>query len=148
MPRSNSNQVKSRILGMTYGKAQHRLRKSIMFMLAQRCSMDICHQCGKRIDTESEISIEHIVAWEKSNDPLKSFSDLDNIAFSHLVCNIKAASKPNKRFSSKTEQQRAFSRARNANPVTREMKNEWRRRDRATKKLNDPVVQQERTSAS
>ncbi len=45
----------------------------------------------------SEFSIEHKIPWQSAEDPKESFFDLDNIAFSHLKCNIKAASKDARR---------------------------------------------------
>ncbi len=38
-------------------------------------------------------SIEHIVPWLDSDDPKGLFFDLNNIAFSHLSCNVGAARK-------------------------------------------------------
>ncbi len=83
----NSNMNKSEKLGMPHGTANGRLKKAIMFMLVQRLGMDTCYRCGKKIETVKELSIEHIVSWEMAKDPVATFFDLDNIAFSHLSCN-------------------------------------------------------------
>ena len=74
---------------MSVGTATHRLKKSLMLRLAQRCGMDWCCRCGERIDTEHELSVEHVKPWLDVDPSL--FWDLDNIAFSHLSCNIGAA---------------------------------------------------------
>ena len=67
------------------------LRKSLLFKMAQYLGDDTCHQCGEKITKIEEFSIEHKIPWLDSDDPEKLFFDLDNIAFSHLKCNIKAA---------------------------------------------------------
>lgn len=83
----NANAKKSEQLGMSLGKAQHQLRKSLLFNLAYRCGMGNCYRCGKPIETLRELSIEHKEAWLDSDDPVGLFFDIDNIAFSHLSCN-------------------------------------------------------------
>lgn len=80
-------------LGMDPGTAQSQLKKSILFKLVQKCGDDICHHCKKKIETEDELSIEHKTPWLDSENPKELFFDLDNISFSHLSCNIKAARK-------------------------------------------------------
>jgi hypothetical protein len=55
------------------------------------------------------MSIEHKEAWMGAADPLASFFDLENIAFSHLSCNCSAASKPNQLYASKGERDAARS---------------------------------------
>lgn len=84
------------MLGMPYGTANARLRKSVMFHLVQKLKMDACFRCGQQIRTVDELSLEHPEAWQSAEDPVKAFFDLENIAFSHHLCNIGAASKPNK----------------------------------------------------
>ena len=87
---TNSNKKKNLQLKMSYGKAVHKLRKAIMFQMIQKVGLDICFQCGKRIETVDELSIEHKIPWLDSENPVELFFDLDNIAFSHLTCNIRA----------------------------------------------------------
>lgn len=87
----NSNKRKSEQLKMHHGTAANRLRKSILFDLVKRLRLDECYQCGKLIETIAELSIEHKIPWLDSDDPVKNFFDLDNIAFSHRNCNIASA---------------------------------------------------------
>jgi hypothetical protein len=72
-------------LGMPYGTAMHILRKRIMFTLIKRCRLDACHVCGSSIESDVDLSIEHIKPWEGKDTAL--FWDLANIAFSHRSCN-------------------------------------------------------------
>ena len=90
------SEKKKRLLGMPYGTAQHRLRKSIMFSLARRLDACWCYQCGGEIVSVEEFSVEHKKPWESVADPAAAFFDLDNIAFSHHSCNSGAASRPHK----------------------------------------------------
>lgn len=81
-------------IGRPIGTAQHHLRRLIMFDLVKRLNLDTCFRCNAKIENVSQLSIEHKEPW-LDNDP-KLFWDLDNIAFSHLSCNIKAARKTNR----------------------------------------------------
>ena len=87
---TNSNKKKTVQLGMSNGKAQHKLRKMIMFKMIQKLGLDICFQCGKKIDTIEKLSIEHKIPWLDSKNPKELFFNLENIAFSHLKCNVLA----------------------------------------------------------
>jgi hypothetical protein len=77
---------RAKVLGMPFGTAQARLRKSILFNLLKKHSENICCRCLNSIDDIKELSIEHIKPWEDRD--VKLFWDLDNIAFSHLKCNV------------------------------------------------------------
>jgi hypothetical protein len=77
-------------LGMPFGTANNRLKKIIMFDLVCKLDQNSCFQCKKPMTLEN-FSIEHKAAWQHNNSEL--FWDLNNIAFSHLVCNVMAAKK-------------------------------------------------------
>lgn len=96
MAKPKNNAEKDKQLGMSHGTAVHRLRKMIMFELIQKCGLDNCHQCGKKIDHIDKLSVDHKTPWLHSDNPVFLFFDLDNIAFSHRRCNISAARKPEK----------------------------------------------------
>ena len=100
---SDRNERKALALGMPFGTACNRLRKSIMFMLAQKAGMDVCHRCENKIERFEELSIDHKDAWEGTSDPVRLFFDLENISFSHLSCNVGAGRRPTKRHSSLKE---------------------------------------------
>ena len=85
-----SNEAKSRALNMNFGTASNRLRKLILFDLLQRFDLDQCFQCGQEIEDVDDLSIEHKEPWQGADDPRAAFFNLDNIAFSHLRCNIGA----------------------------------------------------------
>jgi hypothetical protein len=72
-------------LGMKESMAQARLKKRIMFWLAQRLGEDNCYKCKKKIERAEDLSIEHKVEWLHRSPEL--FWDLNNIAFSHIPCN-------------------------------------------------------------
>ena len=88
---------------MSHGAASHRLRKKILFMFVKETGRDFCFQCGSQIEHINLLSIEHKAPWMSAEDPKDTFFDLDNIAFSHLSCNIAAGSKPNQKYFSKEE---------------------------------------------
>ena len=92
----SSNKRKYELLGIPYGTAQHQLRKKIMFEMMQKLERDICYRCNKKIDNIDELSVEHKEAWQQAENPIDAFYNLDNIAFSHLKCNMNAAKKPEK----------------------------------------------------
>ena len=84
-----SNKKKAKILGMPIGTASNRLRKKILFSLVQQTEQDICFRCDQKIERIKELSIEHKIPWLNSENPIELFFDLENIAFSHLACNIR-----------------------------------------------------------
>ncbi len=86
-----SNKIKNEQLGIPYGTARNRLIKSIMFDMAEKLDLLVCHQCGKHIEQIDDLSIEHKTPWLHTEDPSKLFFDLNNIAFSHILCNSGAA---------------------------------------------------------
>lgn len=92
---------KAQQLGMNPSTASGRLLKDVLFKLAVDAGHK-CFQCGELLTRES-FSIEHKIPWLDSEDPQKLYFDLENIAFSHLTCNIKAARKTNKKFLTKDE---------------------------------------------
>lgn len=79
------NKERAIALGMPFGTASGRLRKKVLFKLLVDNGLNSCYRCGKEIETTEELSMEHKDSWYP--DPEK-FWDLDNIAFSHLRCNI------------------------------------------------------------
>lgn len=86
-----SNEKKTAQLGMPVGTASNRLRKSIIFKLIKQLGENFCFQCGTEIESEKELSIEHKIPYLDSENPKELFFDLENIAFSHLKCNVGAA---------------------------------------------------------
>ena len=82
----NSGARKSAFLGMPHGTANHRLRKRILFDLLQRHGENVCFKCTSKITSAKDLSIEHKQPWEGVSVEL--FWSLDNIAFSHLRCNL------------------------------------------------------------
>jgi len=113
---SNSNQDKARLLGMPFGTANNKLRKSLLFSFAWQLGLRDCYRCENPIDNIDDFSIEHKSAWSKSADPLLAFFDLSNIAFSHLRCNTGAANYENRLYKDRQTQRREQSRRRRADP--------------------------------
>jgi hypothetical protein len=94
MPFSKKGRTKyqesiNKFLGMNKGTAMHRLKKMIMFEFAKRLGMDKCYRCNLLIEDVSEFSVEHKESWLWKD--VKLFWDINNIAFSHLICNSGAA---------------------------------------------------------
>ncbi len=81
-----SNKKKNQ-LGMNASTASARLIKDILF---SKISHEKCFRCGKLMERDN-FSIDHKIAWLNTENPLDLFFDLDNIAFSHLKCNVEAA---------------------------------------------------------
>ena len=82
------NEKKTRQLGMPIGTATAKLRKAIIYDMMCQLERNLCYRCGKLINSIEDMSIEHKEAWLDSGDPIDKFFDLNNIAFSHIACNI------------------------------------------------------------
>ena len=80
------NRKAAETLGMPHGTAAGRLRKMLLFRQLKKHQENICVRCNKEIETVDELSVEHIKPWEGISADL--FWDLDNVAFSHMKCNV------------------------------------------------------------
>lgn len=87
----NSNLLKAHALGMPFGTASNKLKKSLLLHLAQKLGMDQCFRCSNKIENVESFSIEHKKSWIRSENPKEAFFNLENIAFSHLACNVRAS---------------------------------------------------------
>lgn len=83
---------KNEQLGMNYSTASNRLVKDILFKYIKD-TKEVCFQCKGDLERDT-FSIEHKKPWLDSEDPLHNFFDLNNIAFSHLSCNVAARRVP------------------------------------------------------
>ena len=102
---------KTLLLGENFSTASHKLRKAILFDLIQQLGKDNCYRCTLKIDNVSDLSIEHTENWQSADNPVDVFYDVKKIAFSHLSCNISAASKSWQKYETREEQKReAFKR--------------------------------------
>lgn len=93
----NTPEARKRKLGMSHGRACHIIRKEMMFLLIKEAGRDMCYRCGEPILQSSDMSFDHKVSWEHSNNPKELFFDLDNIAFSHRLCNALSADRSRSR---------------------------------------------------
>lgn len=87
----NSKKKKKEQLGIDPGTAANRLRKSVLFSFAKRLDLNFCYQCGCEIEDIHRFTMEHKTPWLDSEDPVRLFFDIDNIAFSHASCNYSAS---------------------------------------------------------
>jgi hypothetical protein len=96
----SSDRTKSRIacqkrkkeqLGIDPGTAANRLSRKILYYLGDKLDMQWCYHCGAKIDNVKDMSIEHKIPWLHSEDPVGLYFDINNIAFSHKICNYKAS---------------------------------------------------------
>jgi hypothetical protein len=101
-----SKEEKRKQLGMDPGTASHRLVKDILWSYIVKCEDNFCHHCGAELSRD-DFSIEHVIPWLHSEDPVKLFFDIDNISFSHLSCNISKARRPTKKYESESERLKA-----------------------------------------
>ena len=104
---NKGNKIKSDALGMPIGTASNRLRKMILFSLVCRFNLNTCYQCNGEILSIDDLSIEHKEPWLQADDPVESFFNLDNIAFSHLSCNVAAGSRPTKIYDTLSQKRHA-----------------------------------------
>lgn len=100
---SKYNKERAVQLGMSVGAARNKLHKSILFDLVCKLEQNICFQCGDFINNIDDFSIEHMEPWLHKENSKDLYFDLNNIAFSHLKCNIKSARRLNKIYESDEE---------------------------------------------
>lgn len=130
----SSNKRKEALLGMSFGKACARLRKIIMFQLADELNKTICFRCGEKITEIDDFTIEHKISWQLSSVPVETFFNAKNIAFSHADCNQKAVTR-NKKWVDDNERWHARKHIENAK--RRGKPQPWKRK----KVIDAPVAQ-------
>lgn len=96
-------------LGMSHGLASNRLKKILLFELAKKLNYNICYRCGEEIKSSDGLSMDHKIPWIHSVNPVELFFDINNVAFSHLKCNISHKRTPKKYF---TDEERKAARKR------------------------------------
>lgn len=124
----NSNQRKAELLGEPFGTANNKLRKIVLYELAKQLSLLDCYRCGKFMVIK-DFSIDHKERWGVADDPIKVFYDIENIAFSHGVCNTVAGNIESKGvYSSSIEKSRHANKVRYADPVKYQQHLEYKRK--------------------
>lgn len=89
-------------LGMNPSTASGRLVKDVLWKLIVQTGQDTCCKCGEPMSRET-FSIEHVVPWLDSEDPVGLYFDLTNISFSHHSCNVGSARNTKKKYATKEE---------------------------------------------
>lgn len=92
-------------LGMNPSTASGKLLKDLLFGFVSKAGL-VCYRCGLPMLREN-FSVEHKIPWLDSEDPIGLFFNPENIAYSHLVCNIGAARRPNKMYKDVVERRAA-----------------------------------------
>lgn len=82
---------KQKQLGMNPSTASQRLLKDLLFNFVVN-NGHVCSKCGQQL-TRDTFSVEHVIPWLDSDDPVGMYFDIGNIAYSHLACNIGARRK-------------------------------------------------------
>lgn len=98
----NQQEKKAAQLGINPSTAQNRLLKDLLFQLVSDAGRNTCFHCGGQIDRGS-FSVEHKTPWLDSENPRELFFDLENIAFSHLGCNVGKSRKPHQKYLTREE---------------------------------------------
>jgi hypothetical protein len=78
-------------LGEKFNTANYHLKKMVWFDMMKRYGENICFRCKEAIETVEELSIEHKIPWLNKPNAKELFWDLNNVAWSHISCNSKAA---------------------------------------------------------
>ncbi len=81
--------------------------RDILWNFITKTNSDYCCRCGEKME-RSNFSVEHLIPWLDSDDPVKLFFDMENISFSHYVCNNRAARRPTKVHANKNAGKRAW----------------------------------------
>jgi hypothetical protein len=79
---------------MDPGTARNHLITDLLFDFALRAGHK-CHRCNQPL-TRATFSVDHILPWLDSPNPMDLFFDLRNIAYSHLACNSRAGRRSDK----------------------------------------------------
>lgn len=108
----DTKRQRAELLGMPMGTADRKLRKAVIFELAQQTGKNTCCRCGSTIEEPDDLALVHVKDWEDPDE----YWDLTNIAFSHASCQ---AARSGKRQKEKREMSRIEVRVEdpNGNPL-------------------------------
>lgn len=110
---SKETRLKSRIkikdrsrdqLGKGMTSANHQLHRDLLFDFAIKTG-HFCYRCGQPL-TRDTFTIDHIVPWLDTENAKALFFSIDNIAFSHRVCNLSVTRRV-KKYATFKEQEKA-----------------------------------------
>lgn len=87
---SSSSQKKNQQLGMNHSTANGRLNRDLLWNFVKSTGADLCCKCSKPMCRDT-FSVEHVIPWLDSEDPVGLFFDISNIKYSHIRCNISDA---------------------------------------------------------
>jgi len=76
-------------LGMHVSVANRRLQKDMLFSLCVRLNENRCYRCGNQM-TRDDFTMDHVIPWINSVNPVKLYFDVSNVKFSHHSCNSRA----------------------------------------------------------
>ncbi len=93
--KKKSSIKKEEQLGMSYGKANNILIRNIIWKFILQLNLNSCHHCKSEM-TRDNFTIEHVIPWLDSDDPVSLFFKDSNISFSHHACNVSRSRKYNK----------------------------------------------------
>jgi hypothetical protein len=79
--KTNKKQL-AELLGMSPSAADRKLRKAIIYELAQQLGKNICLECRLPISDPEDLAIVHVEDWVDG----PSFFDLANVALCHATC--------------------------------------------------------------
>jgi len=82
----NREKKSKRILGESRSTANTRLHRELLWMFLVETGKTKCYRCNEEMTRET-FSIDHKLPWSSSENPEKYFWDLENIDFSHSICN-------------------------------------------------------------
>ncbi len=75
-------------LGMNPSTANGRLVKDLLYEFVKNADIK-CYRCNEDMTRET-FSIEHIIPWIDSPNPVLLYFDINNISYSHRSCNSAA----------------------------------------------------------
>lgn len=73
--------------GISVSTARTQLIKALLFDAICKLNKNTCHRCGDSM-LLTNYSIEHIKPWAWESNAYELFTDLTNVTFSHLNCNV------------------------------------------------------------
>lgn len=76
-------------LGIPLSTAKSRLDRIIIFNLVEKLGLNSCYRCNGAMSID-DISVEHKTPWINEDNAMELYFDIENISFSHNLCNSSA----------------------------------------------------------
>lgn len=78
----------SKIAGIDKRSLSQKIHKALAKKFLRMIQHNRCARCGKFMAKDAETHFDHMTDWDRDDNPLQAYLNIDNIRLSHAECNL------------------------------------------------------------